>query len=162
PPSSAERTMTFPSGARPSVGHSALVETRAARSRVMRLFPMPGSPTRSVSLPKGIRPGWRYFTDSGSTSESRCHRSFAAVDVMFCVVLILKISSHQELHELEHSTLQRPVGGKKGPWRDGPRVPVIVGDVLGGHVLEDEPAVVSRPLNAHGLVAEGLEIRAQL
>src|SRR3954451_15097192 len=53
-----------------SLGQGWPVETRAAMSRVRRLFPRPGSETRSVTRPRGIFSGQSQRMGSGRMSAS--------------------------------------------------------------------------------------------
>src|SRR6478672_4559032 len=52
-------------------GHGAPVETLAAMSSAKRLLPRPGSETRSVIRPRGMRPGQSQRMLSGASWEKR-------------------------------------------------------------------------------------------
>ncbi len=71
-PSSAERMMTLPSGARPSPhGHSPPVVIAPMIAIEIWLFPAPGSPAMHVCLPRAMRPGQSHSMGSGSISDAR-------------------------------------------------------------------------------------------
>lgn len=68
-PSSAESSTT-PAGAHGAPSGKLLpADTRAARSRVMALFPSPGSPSTSASFPRASHEGQSHETSSDSTPE---------------------------------------------------------------------------------------------
>jgi len=74
-PSSAVRMTTLPSGARVPSGSGLPLVTRAARSRASIVFPVPGSPIRSVSFASGIHGCQSHSTACGATSAIRTTRA---------------------------------------------------------------------------------------
>jgi hypothetical protein len=91
-PSSAERMMTLPSGARPSPhGHSPPVVIAPMIAIEIWLFPAPGSPAMHVCLPRAMRPGQSHspgnecaaFWGIGASPVNRC--AFDQIPKLFSV-----------------------------------------------------------------------------
>jgi hypothetical protein len=73
--SSALSRMTSPTSGRAPSGNGEPVVTLAAMVRVRVDLPVPGSPSSTVTLPRGTRPGHNHRTCSRSTSATRTRSS---------------------------------------------------------------------------------------